>query len=86
MLKILRNAVNDSDTKNLDAILAAYRSGSLRIERGQVSYWKNGTLKRGLGEPIPSASLPDYLDKWTSEEGGRTWIERVSCSLIFLSL
>jgi hypothetical protein len=46
----------------------------------------NGILKRGLGEPIAPASLSDYLDKWTAEEGGRTWIERVSCSLVFLSL
>lgn len=43
-LKFIRahNPDDAPQNKNIDAIMAAYRSGSLQVEFGKVPYWANG--------------------------------------------
>lgn len=60
---------------NIDAILAAYRSGKLQVKRGMVSYWAHGKQLSDL-KPL------DFDDvKAASENDGDKecfWVEEIS--------
>ncbi|KAF8454824.1 hypothetical protein BDZ91DRAFT_841573 [Kalaharituber pfeilii] len=61
---------------NIDAIIHAYKTGTLSVEDGKVSYWFNGKQKTGLIDPV-GFNLVEHILKWRDEEGGigRVWEE-----------
>lgn len=71
------------ETKNLQGVMAAYRSGNLKLEAGKVTVWYGGVKKLGSSpeHDIYSEVFDDKLPVWKSEHGpGRIWVENV-CSL-----
>lgn len=61
---------------NAEAIIKAYKDGSLSIETGKVSYWFNGKRKTALTRR-DDVDLVEMVPKWREEEGGkgRVWEE-----------
>ncbi|OXV07156.1 hypothetical protein Egran_05078 [Elaphomyces granulatus] len=64
------------DRNNINAVLEAYRSGTLKVQLGHASYWYNGILKRDLSRY--AVDLDEALPRWRVEHGqGKCWVERI---------
>lgn len=74
VLKILQKIASNDDLQNINGIIAAYRDRRLKVEKGQVSYWRCGVMKRALGPPVRGEALSAMLEEWSQEEG-RNWVE-----------
>lgn len=71
------------ETRNLQGVMAAYRSGNLKVEAGKVTVWYGGVKESGPSpeDDIYSEVFDDKLSMWKSEHGpDRIWVENV-CSL-----
>lgn len=69
VLKILQKNAPRDDLQNINAIIAAYRDGRLKVEEGQVSYWRHGIMKQSLGPLASGEALSAMLEEWSQEEG-----------------
>jgi len=69
--------LNESERISIDALLHAYRSGSLAAQPGLVTYWYNGIQKEDPGPP--GSQRIEVIERWEKEHGkGSLWIETVS--------
>lgn len=69
--------LHESQRINIDALLHAYRSGSLVPQPGDVTYWHNGIQRENPGPP-GSGQRAEAIERWEKEQGkGPMWIETV---------
>ncbi|KAJ9263327.1 hypothetical protein DTO195F2_2983 [Paecilomyces variotii] len=68
--------LNESERISIDALLHAYRSGSLAPQPGLVTYWYNGIQTENPGPP--GSQRTEVIERWEKEHGkGSLWIETV---------
>ncbi|KKZ65892.1 hypothetical protein EMCG_08397 [[Emmonsia] crescens] len=62
ILKRLRYSpiLHEWDARNVDAILLAYRNGSLKMDKGKVTYWYGGQMRMGPQLQLPS--VREHID------------------------
>ncbi|KAJ9235766.1 hypothetical protein DTO169E5_5929 [Paecilomyces variotii] len=67
--------LSESKRVNINAVIRAYRSGSLIPKPGDITYWYAGIQKE---DPGPPGQRDEALARWTKEHGeGSMWIESV---------
>lgn len=73
--------LSESKRVNINAVIHAYRSGSLIPKPGDITYWYAGIQKE---DPGPPGQRDEALARWTKEHGeGSMWIESVSVFFFF---